>query len=157
MLKTLIKKNIMTVFTLILGLALFFIIPLQIRKIPNPSGALGPRAFPYFCSFVLVLCSAISLISNYVKLKNEGDNDIEEENNSNYKKVIITFFCILIWFFAMEYIGFIISTSLLIAVTMFLLGSRNKVALVLTPLLFTIPVYIVFSRILYVPLPEIFF
>lgn len=160
MYKKFLKANAMTILILIFGIMLLFITPLQIRKIPSASGSISPRAFPYFCAVLIILCSLGSLIAaiiNLIKKKDAGKIETDPESQRKYFNAFLIFLSILAWYIVMPIVGFIISTAILIVIAMLLLGNRNKLALIIVPLAFSFCVYVIFKTLLNVALPEILF
>jgi len=160
MYKKFLKNNAMTILILTFGIALIFIIPLQIRKIPSASGSISPRAFPYFCAVLLIICSLSALIIAIIKFIKKGiveEMENDPESQKKYLNVVLIFLSILAWYLLLPVVGFIISTVVLVLIAMLLLGNRNKLALIITPLVFSFGVYVVFKDILNVALPEILF
>ena len=88
--------------------------------------------------------------------KEQGEEMVKDENIS-YLRIVACIALLLAWYLAMKPIGFIISTVSVMFVLSYMLGNRNKIALAVFPVAFTLIIYLVFSQLLHVNLPEILF
>jgi putative tricarboxylic transport membrane protein len=155
------KKNVLTLMIFLLGIALFFVIPMSIRSIPNSSGAVGPRGFPYFCAACVVLSSLCTLATSIFSMLRKPRRQEDAATNQNFAKgrvarVLILLAALMLWYLLLFRIGFIITTSLLLFAAMMLWGNRRPVQLIVTPLAFSFGVFFIFQKLLYVPLPSLF-
>ena len=60
---------------------------------------------------------------------------------------------LLVWYVLLKSVGFIIMTTLLMVVSMYLLGNRRLWQFVVIPVVFSTAIYLLFSGLLNVPLP----
>lgn len=144
-----IKKSIPEMFFLILGITILIIIPIEINS-PVNSGN-GPRLFPYLLASLIVLLSIIIIITNIIK-KNSKDNLNEEheevKDKPKYLRVILVIGCSFLWIAIIPILGVIIPTILTIFLSMWILGERKVIPLILVPLIVSFLVYYIFVVIL---------
>ena len=88
---------------------------------------------------------------------------LRKRGKENGKKLDITsapvrfwslFFLMLIYSLLLEYFGFYVTSAVFLPITMFVLGARKKVKLLLTSGGVLLFIYLVFGKLLGVPLPQ---
>lgn len=130
------------------GVVLILIIPSQIKQ--ASSSIIGPQFVPYLAAGIIVLSSLSSILHTLItKKENEGD---EEKSRNSYLKVILTFFCIILWILLFPILGYIISTLLITALACVIFGDRNIIRISLVSILFSVGSYYTFSNILQINL-----
>lgn len=157
------KGNVHKILMIIFGLIVLYLIPHQI-KVPLNSDV-SPRAFPYTVTFLIIGITLISMIGDMIKRKRvEGESpsnmgaleeNSEEKSKKIYLKVVLMFISTALWIILVPIIGFILTTIAFMATGMIIMGTKNKIQLILTPLIFSIAVYYVFAILLKVDIPEI--
>ena len=163
--KEYLKKNIVTWILLIGMIILYFCIPSQIAENMVAKSAISPRFFPTFsvvaviiaCALVLIF-DAVERIRNRAKPQAAQESDAEgEKEQLSYLRVVLVALLLLAWYIFMPIIGFIISTIVVMCVMSFLLGCRNRIVLIVFPVVFTLALYLSFVELLHVSLPEVLF
>lgn len=141
----------------IFGVFVILIIPSQIPG--TTEGFWGPRTIPYIMGIAIVVLSIFSLFQKDVEknIEKSKEDDEDVKLKKNYLRVAAMFATILIWILLVSYLGFIITTTIVIGLAMFIAGARNKLLIIIIPLLFSLFVYYVFVSLLQVNLPEILF
>ncbi|MDD2446507.1 MAG: tripartite tricarboxylate transporter TctB family protein [Tissierellia bacterium] len=117
---------------------------------------LSPYLFPLLVS-VFMISISISLFVEGIKdeklRKKEEINKVEKKEKVYWKEVIFVIFISLVYYLAMDIIGFIFSTTLFLVILFVFLGERRKWILVLISLSTTAIIYFIFSVLLHVMLP----
>lgn len=151
-------------FSLILtGILLFVLvcIPTQIKVSLVSKATISPRLFPYFSTIGALICCVLSIAAdtlNMVKETRSGTFQAQEsDDNVSYLRAVICIALLVVWYLVLKKIGFIISTIVVTFILSYMLGNRNKVSLIVFPVVFTVIIYFVFSQLLHVNLPEILF
>lgn len=140
---------------LAVGLALFAIIYL-IGSWRLPRFALGTTVvdsyvFPLIIGFFLL---GLSVIYFFVAGKSTRSADKPFWEGIDVKIVVKLVGASFAYALTLGFLGFIIATSLFLAVAMWMLGTRGWVRLVLTPIVFSFAVYLLFVNFLDVPLAQ---
>lgn len=112
---------------------------------------------PKFLIISLIIVGIYTLIVELMKSSKSvpAKNEQDEANNERKDKftVLIMMILILIYTLLLESVGFIICTIVLIAGSMFLFGSRNKILLLAIPVVFSVFLFAVFRYVLLINLP----
>ncbi len=120
-------------------------------------GEVGSGFWPLLVLSSATILSFVSLIKEG-RLKNveeeEGLEKKEGYSRENRVKVILSVLCLLFYITVMPFIGFILSTLLFIFPLIFVLGERRKWVLMLSPLLVTGLIVLVFGKLIGMPLPK---
>ncbi len=143
------KVRWLDLFLGILSIVLLFIVFILSASFPEPHEAqLGAAVFPRIVVLVLAVVG-VYIFAQAMGKKNNATVDI-----NNAQKVILSFFILLLYGLFLKKIGFIILTPIFIAVLLFLMRFSNVVINLLTSMLTTAGIYIIFKILLSVPLPE---
>ncbi len=124
-------------------------------------GEVGSGFWPLLSLGVSTILSLIWLITNIRKYSREqqGTKDKPEPENaaeawSRRKKVGSSLVCLLCYIVILPWIGFILSTMLFILAFILALDERRKTVLIISPLLITAAVIVVFAKFITMPLPK---
>lgn len=109
---------------------------------------LSPGFFPTFVLVVLGLCGVVLFAKSVTVEKDKTFIPVFA-----WKKLLPVIVMLAVYMFAMEYIGFIISTLIFMVVTMLFYGERRKKYLALVPIATTAFIFLVFTEIFNIPLP----
>ena len=134
---------------------------------PHAPGRLGPDIWPQAILVLLMLTCAIGIARNFLGSDGPhagdpaqlhaalpGDIPLEEaEVPSRYSLVALGFALFLIYPLALEYVGFLVATFLLMAIFMRVGQWRNLVGVLATSAIGTLVLFYVFRGIVYVSLP----
>ena len=112
--------------------------------------ALSPATFPIIVSAVLV---ALGLRLVMRAPKGQGQALTGREFMSRVGAVAMVFALCLAYAFAMQIVGFVISTMVYLFVFLLMLGERRKSMIVLVPVITSVGVYFFFQKALSVMLP----
>lgn len=86
------------------------------------------------------------------QLENEEEED--EASARLTKKIFYFMLSTLLYLLIMNYLGFVITTIIYMPIIMWILGTKSKKTLILLPIGFTVLLYILFSNLLGIPLPQ---
>lgn len=157
------KQNILTIVILIGMITLYLCIPSQIAENMMAKSAISPRFFPTFSIVCVMICCALLLLidggKRIIALRRGQafPAPAPKDENVSYLRVLLVAALLVLWYLVLDLAGFIISTVVLMFLMSYILGCRNKITLVVFPVVFTLAVYFVFVSLLHVNLPEILF
>lgn len=130
---------------------------------PRAPGRLGPDIWPQAILVLLMLTCAIGIARNFLGQRwadaqaaaaLPGDVSADEvETPSRYWLVVLGFALFLIYPLALEYLGFLVATFLLMALFMIVGQWRSPLGILATSALGTLVLFYVFRGIVYVSLP----
>ena len=149
-------------FVILFCVALFlFSLTLQF-DFPHAPGRLGPDVWPQAILVLLMLTCAIGVARNFlVRPPDEAaqpaawsvGEEAEGEVPSRYMLVILGFALFLIYPIALEYLGFLAATFLLMALFMWIGQWRSPLGVLATSAIGTLVLFYTFRGIVYVSLP----
>jgi len=126
-------------------------------------GEMGSGFWPILILSAAVILSAVLLISSvvrYLKAKRQASGEpplspeAAEGLKVRRKKIVLSVLLLLLYIFIMPWIGFGLSTLLYVPAFILVLGERRKLVLILSPLLVTVFVILIFSRFIAIPFPK---
>jgi putative tricarboxylic transport membrane protein len=130
---------------------LFFSMKLKMGAPKNP----GPGFVPAWIGVLLILTTGYHLISVLKACAAEGKAESPTaQGEKNYLAIYGTLACTLLYPFILETLKFLISTSLVSFLMLFLLQPRKPVFSIFLALVISVVSFIVFSRLLGVGLPN---
>ena len=143
-----VKAQLLCVVGMDLVTLLFFILTysLRVSKMAAQSGA-TPRTMPQLWAFLMLLAS----IGAYIA--------ILKKSNKPDKKFDRWVFALLVGLGSMvsvllfQWIGYYLSSAIFIVTVMIAMGEKNKLQLILTPIIWCVFTYFVFDRLLFISLP----
>lgn len=147
-----IPSIVVLVITLVGLVLVLYQIPLS--KVAQES-QLGPRFVPV----VMLVASAVFCIFSIIAEAyawhkgNESPQPFPLASFREYLKVMALVVALMLWYIFLKSVGFIIMTTLLMVVSMYLLGNRRIWQFLAIPVLFSTVIYLLFSGLLNVPLP----
>ena len=133
-----IRKYIPSIITCIIGIIVFLVIPSQIdlsRVKANNITGIDSRTLPYILSILIIFLSLLELF--FIGIKKKGQ-DTEENIQIDYAKfirVFVTFIGVVLWIVLVPYLGFILSTILLLGLVMVLMGNKKWLQIVFVPII----------------------
>lgn len=142
------KYNIgISLFLIIISVAMF----LGASKMPAVDGTIGPGTWPKILSVVMIVLALLLLLQT---LKESSQREAPFVWGPGLKRVllgtaILAGFCIILYFF-----GFIAASALMIPAIMLLFGEKRPLILLGTTAGVLLFVYIIFSVVLNLPLPQ---
>ena len=145
------KADIVAAICLLLVSLLVFWIS---KDFPSSKTGIGVSTFPKLLAGLLIIFSIVIIIQ---AIKNSSFSKKEptfKEFKKGHKLIIAVIIILIIYIQMLEVLGFILSSFLLLITLMFIFGERRKIILLLVPLLFSVILYLVFSKMAMVFLPE---
>lgn len=154
-------------FCIVLSIVIAIMIPFQTspKAIPGSRGAdmLTGRFFPMIGLCVFLLASVIMLVRTLIKKKtpdtapDDGEQNAESHAASfSYKEALTVLVIVLSGFayaFLMEHSGYLLTTAVAMAAISYFVGNKNIWSILAVSLVTPIIIYLVFSKVLSVPLP----
>jgi len=126
-------------------------------------GEMGSGFWPILILSAAVILSAVLLISSlvgYLKAKRQSSGEpslspeTAEASKVRRKKIALSAILLLLYIVIMPWIGFGLCTLLYVPAFILVLGERRKLVLILSPLLVTVFVILIFSRFIAIPFPK---
>jgi len=126
-------------------------------------GEMGSGFWPILILSAAVILSAVLLVSSlvgYLKAKRQSSGEpplspeAAEALKIRRKKIALSVLLLLLYIVVMPWIGFGLSTLLYVPAFILVLGERRKLVLILSPLLVTVFVILIFSRFIAIPFPK---
>ena len=124
------------------------------KGFPSSKTGIGVSTFPKLLAGVLIIFSIIIIIQAIKNSSFSKEKPIFKEFKKGHKLIIAVIIILIIYIQMLEALGFILSSFLLLIILMFIFGERRKIILLLVPLLFSVILYLVFSKMAMVFLPE---
>jgi putative tricarboxylic transport membrane protein len=114
-----------------------------------------PTLWPRAIIVLLVLVCGMLIGKLILEGRKKGAGRTEKsESETQWGMVLKGILVLFLYMFLMSYVGYILSTMAFTLAAMLMLGNRSKVHLILTPLLTTGLVFIIFTHAMYIPLPK---
>lgn len=152
----LLARSISSIVTLIVGVIVFLSIPSQIALFDNEGlSSVNARTVPYVITSLIIIISLIMIISEGIKIRKEQADTSEDQSSepTSYGRVFLAFLAIALWIVALPYLGFNISTILLVASIMLIIGSCRWWQIVVLSLILSVPINYLLANVLRVYLP----
>ncbi len=150
------RGSISSIVTLLVGLFVFLSIPDQIVVFSNDGlSGVSARTLPYLITSAIILLSLLKIVSNAIgNLKDETDS-LEDgpREATSYIRVLLAFTAIALWIIILPYLGYEISTIMLVATVMIIIGNCRWWQIVILSLILSIPVKHLLAIVLRVYLP----
>ncbi len=130
------------------GILLYvWIIPSQIKSVPQSPWYNSPRFFPYLLAGLLIVCGICLFLTGWRKANSGNDPVCCAFHLAEIKIVSITLLALVAYTLAMSYLPFhyILLSALMMASLMFLCGQRNYKLLVIVSILLPAIIYVSFK------------
>lgn len=112
---------------------------------------------PKFILYIFIVLNLWVFISEIIAAgKRRAADTKDPAGKKSAVLVLAEIASLIIYSFVIDYVGFIISTIVLMIVTMLLLGERNKILLAAVPVGFTAFLFVIFQYALKIQLPTLF-
>ncbi|MGB4408502.1 MAG: tripartite tricarboxylate transporter TctB family protein [Sphaerochaeta sp.] len=120
---------------------------------------LGTPTFPRILSYGILFLSAILIFTNLHEARNEKQEDRKRFFEPGHLKIVGSGLAIILGsVIVMYFLGFIIAMIIMNIAFLKYFKVKNKIVLVLEPILVPLIIYIIFQNVLNIPLPSgIFF
>ncbi|MEA2104404.1 MAG: tripartite tricarboxylate transporter substrate-binding protein [Candidatus Cloacimonadota bacterium] len=111
------------------------------------SGVVGPSVVPRLWIFLLIPLNLLLLI------KTVSDKNIAEEHSGDVNKVLKFILFLAVYLVGIYFFGYYISSFVFVFMSMYMLGYRKFITMLIISFCWIIFSYLIFYRTLYVPLP----
>lgn len=153
----LLKRSVSSVVTLMVGVIVFLSIPSQIG-INESEGlsSVNARTVPYLITTLIIIFSLVIIIVEGLKIRQENADTLEhkQRERTNYGRVFLAFLAIAVWVTALPFLGFNITTILLVASIMVIIGDCRWWQIALLSLILSFPINYLLANVLRVYLPS---
>ncbi len=112
----------------------------------------GPDFWPKIILFCLIVLSAVLTFSNFTKWRKSREEVGQLEEG--WKRVSIAFLLVVGYVYFLKPLGFIVASPLFIIGMMLLIMPKRKKVIPFSVIGIMVMIYIIFSRLLFVPLPK---
>jgi len=153
----LLKRSASSFVTLIIGVLVFLSIPDQIALFQNEGqSSVNARTVPYLITSLIVILSLSMIVSEAIAMRNEGSDAASKfrKEATSYGRVVLAFSAIAMWIVILPYLGFDISTILLVASIMVIIGNCRWWQIALLSLILSVPINYLLAAVLRVYLPS---
>jgi len=115
--------------------------------------ALSPSYYPRLVSYCLLGFGLILLLTRLVT-KQVDDTSTDSTYRDNWPWVLLCIVTTLgLWYASLNYLGFVLSSTIALFVLLLLAGERSKIALVAVPLALPILLHLFFNKVANIPIP----
>jgi len=129
----------------IFSFALFFYYQTTLFQIPETVNITSPALIPRIWIIVLLLLSILLII--------KSRNQSTEKSNTSPKTVIIIIVLLFAYLFAMQWVGYFLTTPLFILAAMYFLNYRKMALMSINAFGFVLFSYFIFNKMLHIDLP----
>jgi putative tricarboxylic transport membrane protein len=147
-------NRIAAIFSVVLSLALFAIIPHQIDKpmvvLADSGSSLSAELFPRIVASAFLLLGIWYFFRSRSLAERNGFHDLDREAAGN---VLITFAAMAVYVPLMVNLGFVAASAILIAFLSTFFGNRNFYLTALVSIVIPIIIFFLFTRLLLTSLP----
>jgi putative tricarboxylic transport membrane protein len=121
---------------------------LTAAQFPTTGSETDPGTFPMLLSIILGGLTILLLIQTAVK------RTVDSDEHGPVRHPLLSMAVILLYLLAVERVGFFIATPLIIVLFLLLSKIRNWILVVSLPIGLTLFIYVLFEKLLSVPLPN---
>ena len=133
-----------------LGLSIWSLTSYEVGRLTQP----GPGYLPLALGIILILLSLILLVGQMKKASGTRQAVVSAPHSGGWKKVVYTVLLLIVAAFFFEEVGYLLTFFFLILLLMKGAEPQSWKRILLTALLTTLGVYIVFVLLLEQPLPR---
>lgn len=143
-----VKAQLLCVFGMDLITLLFFLMTFSLRvsKMASEAGA-TPRTLPRLWAFLMIFAS----IGAYIAILRKDNKP--DEKFGKWVFALLVGLGSIVSVLLFQFIGYYLSSAIFIVVVMVAMGERNKLQLILTPVVWCVFTYFVFNKFLFISLP----
>lgn len=153
------KRELISAMAVLAGalLVIFYVIPNFIEMDQEYDVvSMAPDFFPKLAGWVIVALAGLHLIilllqrKKAVRVDEHAEWLSASEERNTYKSALV----IIVYFFTMKYVGFLISTAILLAVLLIFQDERKPIKIILVSVLVTMGVFLFFYFVMQVHFPK---
>jgi hypothetical protein len=153
-----IKELITAISILVATLAvIFYVIPSNIDLEQEfELASLSPAFFPNLAAWIIAALACLHIVNTLLQRKKAVTGDAEQEwlSPSEERSAYKSAFVIVLYFIAMKYVGFLISTTLVLAALFVLQDIKKPLRVILISILVTVSVFLFFFYVMQVHFPK---
>jgi putative tricarboxylic transport membrane protein len=139
---------------IIIGASVFFYtLTFQFQQVPGFE-KMGPDFWPRLTLIGVVFLSLVILLRSLRGRQRDAEPNPGQEEKKNIKGVFICGIILFCFLFFISYLGFLITAFICTGLLIYALGERNKLVIVATSLGMVTVIYIIFGKLMYVPMPR---
>ncbi|GEM_PF-2235476 len=148
------KNRVTGIILLLCSVIVYFNMGIESRA--DIAQGISESAWPTALLVILALLSIAMILSDLKKNKEKSDikkmvSGLVSKGSLRLVAGIVVFF---IYIFALDVLGFLIATPILLGCLLYLIGFRGAKILIPSPIIVTIAMALLFSTLIHVPLPE---
>lgn len=147
-------KGELVIDILVLAMTIFLLRTTQTFKQISKYDVMGPGFWPRIVLISLLVLTTFLLIRNITQWRTRRGQEPAEEKDLSVQKLILSLVVAFAYFFIMKFTGFILGTLVFQGLFLFVQGVRKIKVLIGTPLFLTTILFILFIKIMYLPLPR---
>ena len=143
-----VKAQLLCVVGMDLITLLFYLLTFSLRvsKMAAESGA-TPRTLPRLWAFLMLLAS----IGAYIAILRKDNKP--DKNFDRWVFALLVGLGSIVSVLLFQWIGYYLSSAIFIVVVMVAMGEKNRLQLILTPIIWCVFTYFVFNKFLFISLP----
>lgn len=138
----------------IILIALSVFLYMTADKMPGATKGIGPGDYPKFICAILFVLGVIQLISVIVSAKGIPLIAFNEINKKYLLRALIMVVATFVYYKLMKPIGYLLTTPLFLFGSFMLFGYKKKIKGVIIALVFTVVVYLLFTKVFMIFLPR---
>lgn len=146
-------KDILVSSVIIAGCIFFYMFTLGIPTIAGFE-RMTPSFWPRFNLVGIAILAAVILLRSLLKPEKRIPAEKKEGTKRGMTGLLICVGILFLFIFLMPYLGFLITAFLSTSALMYALGERRKRSIFLTSLVLVAIIYVVFGKLMYVPMPR---
>ncbi|MGN0906093.1 MAG: tripartite tricarboxylate transporter TctB family protein [Bullifex sp.] len=123
-------------------------------KMPSAEKGIGPGDYPKFICAVLFFLSLVQLVSVIASVKGIPLIDFKQINTRYLLRALIMVAATFVYYKLMKPVGFLIMTPLYLFGSFMLFGYKKKVKGAVIAIVFSVAVYLLFTKVFMVFLPR---
>lgn len=125
----------------------------ELRSFPEaPPGEIGADYFPRLIAISLAITGIILIAVSFLKKTTENIEAISFKDKA-FKRAVFSFVMTVVYCFAIEFAGFVVSSILFLMALMFMLNERGFIKMALISSAISGGIYLIFSELLFIDLP----
>ncbi len=138
----------------IILIALSVFLYMTADKMPGATKGIGPGDYPKFICSILFVLGVIQLISVIVSSKGIPFIQFSEINKKFLVRALIMVVATFVYYKLMKPIGYLLTTPLYLFGSFMLFGYKKKIKGVIIAIVFTVVVYLLFTKVFMIFLPR---
>jgi len=146
-------KEILVSIVIILACIFFYVLTIGIPTIAGFE-RMTPSFWPRFNLIGMVILSAVIILRSLLKSKGQKSSAKKERAKGGVTGLLICAGILFLFIFLMPYLGFLITAFLSTSALIYALGERRKRSIFLTSFVLVAIIYVVFGKLMYVPMPR---